>query len=104
MGERRSPGLSFVVRRHRGDVAEGAHHRGEALFPTVVEGEGDLDIVSGTELDSDRAGHDVGAARLEDGRCNGCHLELSPRDLDDLRRLPDDAVATCEACGRILVR
>ncbi len=46
----------------------------------------------------------VGAARLEDGRCTGCHLALSPRDLDDAKRAPEDAVLACEACGRILVR
>lgn len=46
----------------------------------------------------------IGAARLEDGRCTGCHLALSPRDLDDARRAPDDAVLSCDACGRILVR
>jgi len=46
----------------------------------------------------------TGAARLEDGRCTGCHLALSPRDLDDARRAPEDAVLTCDACGRILVR
>lgn len=46
----------------------------------------------------------IGAARLEDGRCTGCHLALSPRDLDDARRAPEDAVLACDACGRILVR
>lgn len=46
----------------------------------------------------------IGAARLEDGRCTGCHLALSPRDLDDARRAPPGAVLACEACGRILVR
>jgi predicted nucleic acid-binding Zn-ribbon protein len=46
----------------------------------------------------------VGAARLVDGSCTGCHLALSPRDLDDARRAPEDAVLTCESCGRILVR
>jgi predicted nucleic acid-binding Zn-ribbon protein len=46
----------------------------------------------------------IGAARLENGQCTGCHLALSPRDLDDARRAPDDAVLSCEACGRILVR
>lgn len=46
----------------------------------------------------------IGAARLEDGRCTGCHLALSPRDLDDARRAPAEAVLACEACGRILVR
>lgn len=46
----------------------------------------------------------TGAARLVDGMCTGCHLALSPRDLDDARRAPEDAVLSCEACGRILVR
>ncbi len=46
----------------------------------------------------------VGAARLVDGSCTGCHLALSPRDLDNARRAPEDAVLACEACGRILVR
>ena len=46
----------------------------------------------------------TGAARLEDGKCGGCHLALSPRDLDDARRAPADEVLTCDACGRILVR
>ena len=46
----------------------------------------------------------TGAARLVDGSCTGCHLALSPRDLDDFRRAPEDAVLACEACGRILVR
>ena len=46
----------------------------------------------------------TGAARLADGRCQGCHLALSPRDLDDARRAPEEEVLTCDACGRILVR
>ncbi|MEJ7763922.1 MAG: C4-type zinc ribbon domain-containing protein [Acidimicrobiales bacterium] len=46
----------------------------------------------------------IGAARLEDGRCTGCHLALSPRDLDEARRAPPDAELACESCGRILVR
>ena len=46
----------------------------------------------------------VGAARLVDGSCTGCHLALSPRDLDDAKRMPEDAVLTCDSCGRILVR
>jgi len=46
----------------------------------------------------------TGAARIEDGRCGGCHLALSPRDLDDARRAAVEEVLTCDACGRILVR
>ncbi len=43
-------------------------------------------------------------ARLVGTNCGGCHLTLSAVSLDRLRALPDDAVATCDECGRILVR
>lgn len=44
------------------------------------------------------------AARLVDGRCGGCHLALSPRDLDNARRAPEAELLACDACGRFLVR
>ena len=46
----------------------------------------------------------VGAARLVNGSCSGCHLTLPASELDRLRRAPPDALLTCEQCGRILVR
>lgn len=46
----------------------------------------------------------VGAARLVNGSCSGCHLGLSSVELDHIRRAPADAVITCEQCGRILLR
>lgn len=46
----------------------------------------------------------IGAARLVGGRCDGCHLVLPAIELDRIRHLPDDAVVTCDQCGRILVR
>jgi predicted nucleic acid-binding Zn-ribbon protein len=46
----------------------------------------------------------VGAAALVGASCGGCHLTLSAGALDRIRRLPPDAVTTCEQCGRILVR
>ena len=46
----------------------------------------------------------IGAARLVNGRCGGCHLSLSASELDALRREPPDALLCCEQCGRILVR
>ncbi len=45
----------------------------------------------------------VGAARLVGDRCNGCHLTLASVEIERLRRLPDDALATCPECDRILV-
>jgi predicted nucleic acid-binding Zn-ribbon protein len=46
----------------------------------------------------------IGAARLVDGRCAGCHLSLPAVELDRIRHLAPDAVVTCDQCGRILVR
>ena len=45
----------------------------------------------------------TGAARLIRSRCDGCHLELSSGEVERIRGLPHDEVATCEQCGRILV-
>jgi predicted nucleic acid-binding Zn-ribbon protein len=46
----------------------------------------------------------VGAARLVQNRCTGCHLTLPATEVDRIRREPPDALITCEQCGRILVR
>lgn len=46
----------------------------------------------------------VAVARLNGSTCEGCHLTLSAMTVDQLRKLPDDAVPLCEECGRILVR
>ncbi|GEA80919.1 zinc ribbon domain-containing protein [Cellulomonas uda] len=45
-----------------------------------------------------------GAAALRGRRCEGCHLDLNPSDVDVIKAKPDDAVVRCEECGRILVR
>jgi predicted nucleic acid-binding Zn-ribbon protein len=46
----------------------------------------------------------VAIARLEGGRCLGCHLALSTSELDRIRHEPADALVECEHCGRLLVR
>ncbi|WP_206306038.1 C4-type zinc ribbon domain-containing protein [Streptomyces sp. RFCAC02] len=46
----------------------------------------------------------VGAARLFQRRCEGCHLELDITELNEVRAAPADAVVRCENCSRILVR
>lgn len=45
----------------------------------------------------------VGAARLVNGSCQGCHLRLPAIELDRIRHLPPGTVTTCEQCERILV-
>jgi predicted nucleic acid-binding Zn-ribbon protein len=51
-----------------------------------------------------RAQHGVGAAALNRGRCEGCHLSLNMVDLGRIRDAPRDEVLRCEECRRILVR
>lgn len=46
----------------------------------------------------------VGAARLIGGRCGACHLQLATVELDQINRLGLDEVASCEQCGRLLIR
>ena len=46
----------------------------------------------------------IAVARLNGSQCGGCHLALSAVEVDRIRHLPPDARATCEECGRLLVR
>jgi predicted nucleic acid-binding Zn-ribbon protein len=46
----------------------------------------------------------VGAARLHQRRCEGCHLELAGNELTAVRTAAPEAVVRCENCRRILVR
>jgi len=71
--------------------------RGETAAPVPV------DLMTTYERLRQRLGG-VGAAALVGSSCSGCHLTLSAAELDRIRRLPPDAVVTCEQCGRILVR
>lgn len=45
----------------------------------------------------------VAVARLVNGACNGCHIHLSAMAVDQMTKMADDAVVTCEECGRLLV-
>jgi predicted nucleic acid-binding Zn-ribbon protein len=46
----------------------------------------------------------VGAAKLVGDRCGGCHLTMSAVEVERIRHLPAEDVATCSQCDRILVR
>ncbi|GAA3922582.1 hypothetical protein GCM10022244_35250 [Streptomyces gulbargensis] len=46
----------------------------------------------------------VGAARLYQRKCEGCHIELNITELNEVRAAAKDTVLRCENCRRILVR
>jgi predicted nucleic acid-binding Zn-ribbon protein len=46
----------------------------------------------------------VGATRLSNGQCGGCHLSLSSVELDQMRKMAIEEIAICEQCSRMLLR
>ena len=46
----------------------------------------------------------IAIARLVGGSCGGCHLSLSAVEVDRIKKLPPEAAAHCEECGRLLAR
>lgn len=46
----------------------------------------------------------VGVAALDGKRCSGCHLDLSPAELDQVKAVPAGDTAECPQCSRFLVR
>jgi predicted nucleic acid-binding Zn-ribbon protein len=94
----------------------------EALGKAIAEVTGAIDAELAVELDARTAAaagipdellsqyerlrtrlDGVGAARLVNGRCSGCHLTLPATELDRIRHEDADTVVLCDQCGRILV-
>ncbi|MEN9643870.1 MAG: hypothetical protein RL238_539 [Actinomycetota bacterium] len=46
----------------------------------------------------------VAVARLDGHRCHGCHLDLSPAEMDVVKATPAGSLPECPQCGRYLVR
>ena len=46
----------------------------------------------------------IGAALLIGNTCEGCHLAITPVELEKIKSQPADEVIRCEECRRILVR
>ncbi len=64
-----------------------------------------LDAATVGRYDSMRAQHNgVAIAKLNGLRCEGCHLDLSRGEVDDIKRSPADDLPECPNCGRLLVR
>lgn len=45
----------------------------------------------------------VAIARLDGRRCTGCHLDLAPAEVDQVRSTPPGEWTDCPECGRMLV-
>ncbi len=45
-----------------------------------------------------------GAARVVEGRCDGCRIALAPLDADRVKALADDEFMECPSCARLLLR
>ena len=75
------------LRQQRADVVDGLGPESSALYERVRKQFGG-----------------VGVARLEGSHCSGCHMDLSPRELDIVKAVPADTLAECPQCGRIIVR
>lgn len=50
------------------------------------------------------AARGVGAALLQRKACQGCNMELSGTDLQQIRQAANDAIVQCPECGCLLVR
>ena len=70
----------------------------DALVATV-----DAELLSEYEDLRKRLGG-IAIARLVGGSCGGCHLSLPAVDVDRIKKLPPEAAAYCEECGRLLAR
>lgn len=46
----------------------------------------------------------VAVARLVGNHCDGCHLTLPAKEMDEIRHASDEELLYCDQCGRILVR
>lgn len=57
------------------------------------------------QYDRLRKQHVIAAAALSGSRCDGCHLDLSAAEVDDVRATAAAAagIADCPQCGRLLV-
>ncbi len=85
------------------EVADLERRRGEAVSPDPGTVQGWDELLP--RYESLRSQYDgVPVARLVDSHCDGCHIQLSAVAVDQLGKLPEDAVVTCEECGRLLVR
>lgn len=65
---------------------------------------GEIDAKTLKRYDRLREHHLVAAATLSGSRCDGCHLDLSAHEVDDVKEAGEGGgLAECPQCGRILI-
>lgn len=93
--------LAAVVAAVESDVAR-ERAEVQADRDSLVTGISDEFLALYEKIRGDHGG--LGAARLHRGRCEGCHLELPPTEVAEIRAAAPDQVVRCEDCRCILVR
>lgn len=78
------------------DIA-GAEERREPSRSSIPDG-----LLS--RYDRLRSNLGVAISRLNNRQCEGCHLQLSAVELDEIKAAPPDDPVECPQCGRMLVR
>jgi predicted nucleic acid-binding Zn-ribbon protein len=64
----------------------------------------DIDAEFLRQYDSMRLAHNgIAVAELLGMRCEGCNLDMSRGEVDNMKRLPPDEMPECPNCGRLLV-
>lgn len=109
----------LTAHRARRDAVTDAVDVAEAAFRSVIaELDTDADALSArrgpvherldpavrVRYDRLRSQLGVAVARLVGRRCDGCNLDLSPAEIDQIKDVADDELAACPQCDRILVR
>lgn len=76
-----------------------------ALEAARATARGELDASLLARYDRIRASSGVAVAKLVGHRCDGCHLDLSAAEVDDVKdeAAAADGLADCPQCGRMLV-
>jgi uncharacterized protein len=92
-------------------VEAAAREAGSALAAVEAEIDAELAAIAGSRSDLVarlyellRSRFDgVAVARLDGTRCSGCHLDLAPTELAEVRGVGPGEFADCPQCGRLLV-
>jgi predicted nucleic acid-binding Zn-ribbon protein len=104
-------GLVIELTKERTRITEnlrGAEAELDSEIAAVKKGRDELAVALPDELSSvyenlRRRLGGIGAARLTDGACSGCHLRLPNSERARVSRASPDEIVYCEQCGRILV-